>query len=216
MTTEPAPRFRIGDAISFGWSAFWRNIGPLVLFALITLLVSAALAAPQFVAPESLDEPAPLLALNLLNFLVNSLIAMGWLKITLDIVDHRPVSANGVLDAYRLFVPYVIGALLYTLMVTIGFILLIVPGIVLVLTFTYYGYAIVDRRSDGPIAGLRRSAQITRGERWHLLGLGIVLILLNIAGLLVLIVGVLVTAGISALAWAYVYRQLDATAAPAQ
>ncbi len=216
MTTTPVPRFRIGEAISFGWSAFWRNIGPLALFAVITFLVGALLASPQFIAPETFDDPAPIFALNLLNFLVNSLIAIGWLKITLDIVDHRPVSANGVLDAYRLFLPYVIGAILYTLMVTIGFILLIVPGIVLVLTFTYYGYAIVDRRSDGPIAGLRRSAEITKGERWHLLGLGIVLILLNLVGLLVLIVGVLVTAGISSIAWAYVYRQLNATAVPAQ
>jgi uncharacterized membrane protein len=56
---------------------------------------------------------------------------------------------------------------------------------------------------------LRRSAQITRGARIRLLGLSVVLLLLNLAGFVVCVVGLVVTYAISAVALAYVYRLLS-------
>lgn len=62
--------------------------------------------------------------------------------------------------------------------------------------------------NDG-VAALRRSAEITRGNRWQLFGFLIVLLLLNIVGLLALVIGVLITSAVSILALAHVYRRLD-------
>ncbi len=64
-------------------------------------------------------------------------------------------------------------------------------------------------QDNDAIAALTRSSEITKGHKWDLLGFFIVLFLLNILGLLVLIVGVIVTAAISLLATAYVYRRLE-------
>lgn len=93
-------------------------------------------------------------------------------------------------------------------MVSIGLILLIVPGIILAIIFVFYGFHIVDTGSTDPIGALRRSAEITRGHRWQLFLLGLVLLGINILGLLALIIGVLFTSGISLLAIAHVYRRL--------
>ena len=56
---------------------------------------------------------------------------------------------------------------------------------------------------------LRRSAEITRGHRWQLFGLAIVLALINLVGLLACGVGLLFTSGITIIAWAYTYRRLS-------
>ena len=51
-----------------------------------------------------------------------------------------------------------------------------------------------------------RSAEITKGNRWNLFALGLVLLLVNLVGLLLFVVGVLFTMGISLVTLAYVYR----------
>lgn len=107
--------------------------------------------------------------------------------------------------------PYLIASILMTVMVMVGFLVFIVPGIIVVLVFGFYGFHIVDTAERSPIEALRRSAWITRGERLRLFGLGLVLIVLNLLGLAIFPVGVLVTAAVSLLVVAHVYRRLSAT-----
>jgi uncharacterized membrane protein len=101
-----------------------------------------------------------------------------------------------------------IAAILVWFILTIGFLLLVVPGIILALIFCFYSYAIVDR-GLGPIDALKHSAAVTKGARMALLGFWIVAFLLNLVGLLALVIGLFVTGPITMVAAAYVYRKLD-------
>ncbi len=203
MQQHVGPRFDIGEAIAEGWRRLWPNILPMAAFALVVWVVNGLLQVLQRDANVGIRT-----LLGLISFVVSQLIAIGWIKIALDVTDGRPVQADAVIDKFRLVVPYLIAALLYALMVGVGLLLLIVPGIILAVTFAFYGFHIVDTGETNPIEALRRSADITRGHRWRLFLLALTLIGLNILGLLVLIVGVLITSGISLLAVAYVYRRL--------
>jgi len=79
--------------------------------------------------------------------------------------------------------------------------------------FGFYGFVIAERGDGvGVTESLKRSADITRGNRWNLFGLGVVLLLINIVGALLCFVGLLFTLGISILAWAYAYRTLSGEA----
>jgi uncharacterized membrane protein len=131
------------------------------------------------------------------------------------IIDGRPVSKDAVMESFGLLVPYLVAAIIYTVVVFLGFLALIVPGIILGIMWMFYGFHIVDTGERGGVAALRRSAEITRGHRLKLFGFGIVLILFNVLGLVVLIVGVLITAAISLLAVTYAYRQLAGAPAAA-
>lgn len=195
--------FEIGQALGAGWRNFWPNILPMALFALIVWAVNAVLQLLQ-------DDAGWFAAflLGLAGFLVGQLVAIGWIKLALDITDGRQVSAGAIVDRFRLVVPYLIAAVLFALMVSIGLILLVIPGIILFIVFAFYGFHIVDTGQTNPIEAFRRSAELTRGHRWHLFGFGLVLIGINILGLLVLIVGVLISSGVSLLAVAHVYRRL--------
>lgn len=201
---QPAERnFQIGQALGAGWRNFWPNILPMALFALIVWAVNALVNLAQGEANWFVG-----FLLGLAGFVIGQLVAIGWIKLALDITDGRPVSGEAIVDRFRLVVPYLIAAVLFGIMVAIGLVLLIVPGIIAFIVFAFYGFHIVDTGETNPIEALRRSAELTRGHRWHLFGFGLALIGINILGLLVLIVGVLISSGISLLAIAHVYRRL--------
>jgi uncharacterized membrane protein len=73
---------------------------------------------------------------------------------------------------------------------------------------------VIDR-DLGPIKAMKESKGITRGNKWPLLGFLLLLTLINLLGLIVLVVGLLVSIPISWLALVHAYRTL-AGAAPAQ
>lgn len=204
MQQHTGPRFDIGEAVSAGWQRFWPNILPMAVFALVVWVVTGLFQLFQ----RDVNAGARF-ALSLISFVLSQLIAIGWIKIALDITDGRPINGQAVIDKFRLVVPYLMAALLYALMVGVGLVLLIVPGVILAIVFAFYGFHIVDTDSTDPIGALRRSADITRGHRWQLFLFGLLLIGLNLLGLLLLIVGVLITSGISLLAVGYVYRRLS-------
>ena len=59
------------------------------------------------------------------------------------------------------------------------------PGIIFAFVFGFYGFVIAERGDGvGVIESLKRSADLTRGHRWQLFGLGIVLFLINLVGAL--------------------------------
>jgi uncharacterized membrane protein len=208
MVTPSTPRFDIGEALSTGWQLFLKNVGPMALYALVVFAISALVSVPT-----STQDRTSFWALlvNVISFVVGQAIAIGWIRIALDAQDGRAISVDRITDSFRLLLPYIIAAILFSVGVTLGLILLIVPGIIFAVIFGFYGWIIVDKGERDAIAALRRSAEITRGERWRLFGFALLLILLNIVGLLLLVVGVLVTSAVSLLALGHVYRRLEAS-----
>jgi uncharacterized membrane protein len=203
MQQHTGPRFDIGEAVAAGWRRFWPNVLPMAAFALVVWVFNLLFQVLQRDANTGVR-----FVLGLVSFVVSQLIAIGWIKIALDITDGRPVRAEAVVDRFRLVLPYLIAALVYAVMVGIGIILLIVPGIILAIVFAFYGFHIVDTGDTNPVEALRRSADITRGHRWQLFLLGLLLLGINILGILLLLVGVLISSAISLLAVAHVYRRL--------
>jgi hypothetical protein len=84
----------------------------------------------------------------------------------------------------------------------------VVSSVFLGLRYAMARYAIIDGAEI--IESVRQSAKLTRGVKWHLLGFVAVLVLLNIAGVIALLVGLLVTIPITMFAMAHVYLKLKA------
>lgn len=200
-------RFEIGAAIMQGWRSFVANVVPMAAYAGIVLVVN--LLVSWLTRGETGFFGS--LINSLVSFVISQLIAIGWLRIALDIVDGVPVTMDRVRESFGVLVPYIIAAIVFSIMVGIGFVLLIVPGIIVLVVFGFYGWALVDGRCRDAFEALRFSAEITRGERLHLFGFGVVIVLLNLLGVLLFVVGVLVTSAVSILAAAHVYRALAAS-----
>ena len=207
MTPEPPPNgrvFTIGDAVSYGWNAYWQYVGPMVLIAAVIIAVNVVLG----VIAQATDSLAALIVLQVLGFVIGIVVAMGLIRAALAVTEGRMPDVSMLLETDG-FGPYLVASILVGLGVLAGLILLIVPGIMLAIMWHFFGYVIVQEPGTRATDAMRRSAEITRGYRWQLLGLGLVLFLINIAGALACGVGLIFTYGITAISVAWAYKTLS-------
>ena len=202
--TSPA-NFAMGDALSYGWNAYWKNIGPMLVIAVVVVLIQIAFSA----VASSIDATVPRVLVQIIGNLVGLLITLGWLRVALGITNGVKPELADVFKAEGYGV-FLLASILFYIGVVIGLILLIIPGIIVIATFGFYGFVIAERGEGvAVLESLQRSAELTRGHRWTLFGMAIVLFLVNIVGLIVCFVGVVFTLGITLITWAYLYRALN-------
>jgi uncharacterized membrane protein len=203
MTRKDVP---ISEALTFGWETFRNNALFLIGVTIAVALINGAV--------EIADEYGPVeygyfgFVINVIEILVNAVLGLGLIAIMLAFKDGRLPEFVDLFNRAPLVFHYVAATILYALMVVVGLVFLIVPGIYLAVRFGYYGYFIVDEEV-GPIEALKKSSDLTEGVRMDLFLFGALLIGLNILGLMVLLVGVLVTMPMSQLACAHVFRHLQ-------
>lgn len=98
----PAPQaVPIGGAFKFGWEKFKANLGPLMLAAVVVFAVNVV-----FSTLGSGQSGAATFLAGVLSFLVSQLIALGWMRISLKIVDGQTVSPGDLFQRADLLVPY--------------------------------------------------------------------------------------------------------------
>ena len=131
------------------------------------------------------------------TIIINSAIAFALFKISLNFLDQHQLDSKALFDPGKLFLNYIAASLLFWIMVYLGLLLLIVPGIYVLLTYGFYGLVMVDKKL-GPIDALKRSAEITKGSKRSLFVLGIEfyfgLVVINIF-LVILVLGPFVILG---------------------
>lgn len=207
MTPEPPSTgrsFTVGDAISYGWNAYWQYVGPMVLITVVILAVNVVLG----VVAQATDSLAALIVLQVLGFVVGIVVAMGLIRAALAVTEGRMPEVRMLLETDG-FGPYLVASIFVGLGVLAGLVLLIVPGIILAIVWHFFGYVIVQEPGTRATDAMRRSAEITRGNRWQLFGLGLLLLLINLAGALACGVGLIFTYGITAISVAWTYKTLS-------
>lgn len=201
-------RFDIGKAINYAWEAFKDNW--------IFLVVAFILAGFIQGIPNSLTGALKenliglQIILNLVGMVLALFVSMAFIRISLKLVDQERPDWPDLWLSYPKFWYYLAGQILYGLIVLGGLILLIVPGIIWAIKYQFTGYLILDQDMD-PVEAIKRSGEMTKGVKGELFLFGLTLFGLNLLGFLACCVGTLVTAPMSAIATAYVYRSLLAT-----
>ena len=99
-------------------------------------------------------------------------------------------------------------ALVATVIITAGFVMLVIPGIYFLIRLMFSNFTLVDRR-EGVVESMRFSWRLVKGEMfWTVLLAFFVTIVLVVGGLFIALVGVLVTYPIALLFLARLYRDL--------
>jgi uncharacterized membrane protein len=199
--------FTITGSLRFGWETLKKRpvviIGSFVL-ALIVSSVASAVLDPGEGAPLTLVTAL----MGICSVVIGMFVELG--LTTFSIRAHDAV--EGVTPRHlwnpRPFVFYVIGQLLVGLIVVVGLVLLIIPGVIAALTFMFTSYVIIDKGMT-PLSALKESRRITKGHVWRLFLFLLALIGFNILGLLALIVGLLITIPVSMIALVHVFRALQ-------
>jgi uncharacterized membrane protein len=197
--------FSVPEALRFGWDSFKRNIAPSIALAFTSIAVMFVLNG----LTQAVQRHGTLsLGLTLITQVAQVFFAFFWLRLALTVYDGREVHARDLLPDGASFLNYLAVSLLYGILVTAGLVLLVVPGLYLAVRYGLATFLVADGRTTDVLGAFRQSSELTRGRRWHLFGLGVVLVAVNFAGAILFGVGLLVTIPVTAFASALVYRRL--------
>jgi uncharacterized membrane protein len=197
--------FSGAEALRLGWAKTKTNMKP--------LLIIGAVGAFFALLQQALSRSSGSAGLNGLLILVLQVLQVGvtlaYIRIALKLHDGQAVDLARGWDLLSDFFSFLLTSLLQGLIVAVGFILLIVPGIVWALKFGFAGFVVVDEKLD-PFAALRESNRLAEGVKWHLFGFALLVVGINLLGAVALGIGLLVAIPTTLIATAHVFRRLQA------
>lgn len=197
-------KFQIGEIVSESWQKMLKNIG----FFILVILIYGVLSGSMNFGNRETNYPILMGGFGLIGLILSIIVNVGILKITLQIIDDKKASLDELFLNYKKAWRYFLAGLLVGLIVLLGLILLIVPGIYWALKYQFVGYLIIDK--DLSISeALHESGRLTRGYKWQLLLFHLLLGLINLAGALALGLGLFLTTPTVWLAQAKAYRTLS-------
>ncbi len=184
---------RGGDWIRAGWAAFRDQPGGFIGFAALLFATTGLLSHVPFAGAVLGLALAPLWA--------------GFYVVALLVLSRRKTEFADFFKGYRAFLPLFLAAFVGGIFIAAGTVLLVVPGLYLAVGYTFAFPLIADRRVDFWQAMELSRKAVTR--RWFpVFGFLITLLLVNVAGALLLLVGLLVTVPLSFCAVAAAYRDI--------
>lgn len=200
-------KFSKGESLRFGWNRTKDNLGLFIVYLIILFSVEFFFSAFAGLFEDSL--PFLSFIFNVGLWIVNIISVIFTIKIGLRLYDNERIGSYGFLSfSSSLFFKFLLGYILYLIVVLIGLILLIVPGMYLAIKYQFVPYLIVDKNMD-VIEAFKKSGKMTDGSKWNLFLLIILLVIIVLLGFLAFIVGIFVALPIAMVAVAYVYRELS-------
>ena len=201
--------FSIKEAIKVGWEKtkanFWKSVAIVFISVSIPFLME--------ILSGTIEKRGSVVAFPIYMVLVIAVVYLsvalkiGGTKLFLRIYDGENPEIKEIFNTYGMFWRFLGQSILYSLIVIGGTILLIVPGVIFAIMYSFASIIIVDT-NIGIKASLKESKVITAGSKWKLFGFFIVVGLLNILGYIALGVGIFVTIPITTFAMIHIYREL--------
>ena len=140
--------------------------------------------------------------------IVSIYLSLGATRIGLNLVSGREFSVGMLFGGGRKLLPAIGATILYMLMVGIGFLLFIVPGIYLAMRYGQYLTAMVDR-DLGIMESFNYSSSITTNNRMNSFLLSLMAIAITFAGCLALCVGIFFAIPVIWLSWLVAFRWMQ-------
>ena len=148
------------------------------------------------------------LVLQLVRTYVNTLITIGMLRVSLNIVRHKHHSLEDFKVPFKDVVNYFLTGLILAAIVIGGIILLIVPGVIWAIKYGYAPMLVADKGLS-PMDAIRASGKITNGHKMDLFLLGFVMFGICLLGLLALGVGLFIAVPVVSLTQYAIYDTLS-------
>jgi uncharacterized membrane protein len=143
------------------------------------------------------------------QFIIGGALAVGIWRALLGMIDGRAPEVGMMFGGFDRFGDGFLAYLVRAILVTLGFFLLIVPGIILALMWGFTFPVLAETRL-GFWEAMHRSAVLTEGYRWRLFLLALACFPIILLGLIALCFGVLVALPVCFTAFGLAYRWLVA------
>jgi hypothetical protein len=178
-TIPPEYHIRPGYYLRAGWELFKRNALGFIGFSVVALLVLLALNSKTGLG-------------QVLGYIVGPPLWAGFLIVAIKLLLNQSTEVNDFTMGFKFVLPLLLYSVVSSIFISIGFMLLIIPGLYLLVGYLFTTWIIVDRKLDfWPAMELSRK---TVHKHWFdVFGFFLLLCLINFGGLLLLGFGLLVT-----------------------
>jgi uncharacterized membrane protein len=231
----PGSGFSIGEAWAWAWNKFKKNLGPLILAALVYGVIGVVVHGLVFVLmggatanTSGVDDDygasfaaslgtVGTLVLSIVSFVFGIFVQAGFLSGGLDLADGRPVTVGSFFKPRNFGTVILAGALLSVISVVLDLLSLAGPllgllSFLAVAVFTFFALftiAFATDRGLAPIDALKASVNTVQSHIGETLVSFLVQGVLVVAGLFACVVGILATGPLALLVQVYTYRRLS-------
>ena len=207
---ERKPEATITGSYGYGWQQMWKHF--LYLF-LVMIIVGIAESPASIVRDSDADNSAGMIILQILAavywLLVFSVVKYGGDLMYLRAIRNEKFEISEMFDGFKKnYINIILANLLTFAIIGLGFVLLIIPGIILACRLAFVSYLVMDKNME-PVAAVEKSWEMTKGHGWQIFGMGLLVIPIVIGGLICFIVGVVFSIIWISTAFASMYHAVD-------
>ena len=201
-------RVAIEEAIATGWAVTKKRFLPIFLFSCLAAFLAfipsvLAHIARDFIGTKILFA----LLLGLVSIVFVSVSTLGIVKMYVNFKRGLEFTFDDFLSVGNSLLTYLAAIFLATLVIGVGFMFFIIPGVIIAVRLSQIDYFIVDRKM-GPLQAMSASWTVTRGcVGMLMLFYGTMHIILSL-GFLALVIGAIPAYMITMAARAQVYDRL--------
>ncbi len=198
-------KFSISEVCATSWQKLKPQIWVLAgLFIGMIIIYSILSMCSLFTGGSFVSS----LIANLISVLFSCVFSLGYLKNIFQALDGDEPQFSAFSQQAHKVITYFVANLIMCVIVVIGTILLIIPGIYLALRLQFF-IAFIVEEDAGITDSLKRSWEITRGQEIQLFLLVLAMIGFAILGLIVFGVGIFVAFPLIYMMYGYVFRKLN-------
>ena len=167
--TKTGELYTIGKLIQDSISVVKRDFRVLLEIALLSIIFSLIFDSFFYGGLAAAHRSDSFLSvfLSFLNVVIALFFAAAGISAINNLSENRPITLSGSLRAAFEKYPFYLWVSILTWLAVIGgLILLIVPGIIFGVWFTFSGYTVMLEDRKG-LSALRRSKQLVKGNGWY-------------------------------------------------
>lgn len=200
----------------FGTVAAPIGVGFLVMFLPIGIISAGAAFATQILAEQGLVDADMMPVLsgltqafsNVITLLVEAYFIPGFVNLALKAARGQPTSFGDAFSGGRWFGKQLVSMIVGAIITAIGYVLCLVPGVIVALGISLSSLLIVDQDLSG-VDALKRSWEMTKGHKLNIFLWGLIGIFVYLAGVLACGFGALfVSIPMALVGVAYIYLKI--------
>lgn len=194
----------VKELFLYGWTKTKQHFWFVVAVAFVSFFITSI---AQAILDNKHDNDFGSFVIQIGLIAIHVLLSIGGLHVFLKLSKNETAEFKDLFTHYYLMWKFFLGQLLANIIVAIGIVLLIVPGIMWAMKYMFVPILIVDKHMK-PIEALKQSGRMTYGYKWDLFRLSLVMLLFNIAGIVAFGIGIFVTIPVSVFIYTRVYHML--------
>ena len=189
----------IGGSFSFAWR---KMFGPTFLSLLVAVLIVGLLNGPSGGLKMNFDGDSSLPFLFLFpviifglayTFMFLPIIEYGENYLFLKAIRDEELDIKILFEGFKTkYLNIVLANLIVAALVIIGFIMLVIPGIIIACRLVFVPFLVMDKNLD-PMKAVEKSWAMSKGHGWEVFFMAILSIFIFIGGVLAFIVGAIIS-----------------------